>query len=340
MKRFSKLFWTAAGIALFAIMDANPSLFFYDAIFVKPQRQHIMRNRFQGKRIWITGASSGIGEALAEELYSYGAHVITSARRVDRLRDLAERCANNNESNPDAGSIRILPFDALSSSKKYDSVVRKAVGFYGGIDILILNAGQSQTMLALETPEESTRKLMDLNFMSPVRLALAVIKIDEWESKKSGHIILTSSVGGKLAIPLSSSYAASKHALNGFFGTLRAENSSWMRVDIICPGPVATLIDKAAIAIMENTRRDNFDTKMSVARCAQLMLSSIAGPQGLFYETWMAKQPVLTYSLLNQYIPNIYIVLINFYGTLRKAAYYQGEDLFKISSLVKAGFAK
>ena len=339
MKLFSKLASAAAGIAAYAIMDANPSLFFYDAVIVKPQRQRLMHNRFQGKRIWITGASSGIGESLVEELYKNGAHIIASARRVDRLKDLADRCVNSDESNPNAGSINILPFDAMTSSKKYASITRKAVEFYGGIDILILNAGRTQRLPSSETTEESTRKLMELNFMAPVRLTLALMKIDGWKRKKSGHIVLTSSVAGKYAVPLSSSYAASKHALNGYFSSLRAENSSWMRVDIICPGPIATPIDQSAVKSIDQTERDSLESKMPVTRCVQLMLSSIAGPQRFFFETWIAKQPVLTFSFLNQYTPNICTTLINIFGNLRVAAYEQGLDLFKFSNLVYAGFA-
>lgn len=323
---------SAIGTALFTLMDANPTLYIYDATISRFQQ----RRKLQGKRVWITGASSGIGEKLAEELYCKGAKVIASARSVDKLRALKDTCRGIECTS--GGSIDILPFDVTSSQKTIENAVDKAINIYGGIDILILNAGRSQRLLALDTNEDATRNLMELNYFGPVRIALATIKRDRWKEKLAGHIVVTSSVAGKYAVPLSSSYAASKHAINGYFTSLRSENR-WLRIDLVCPGPVGTSIERSAVSEENQMRKDSAGSKMKVKRCAKLMISSMVGPSFLFYESWLAKQPVLLFSYLNQYTPDLSSALISFLGSIRIKAFTQGLDMYKASDLLKAAFS-
>uniref|UniRef100_A0A7S2LBS9 NAD(P)-binding protein n=1 Tax=Leptocylindrus danicus TaxID=163516 RepID=A0A7S2LBS9_9STRA len=269
-------------------------------------------------------------------MYKNGAKVIISARNEDMLAHVAEkaRSVTADSSASDGGAMTVLPLDVTASSDLIDSAVVKALNIYGGVDILILNAGRTQRSVALSTSEDSTRELLELNFMSPVRLAMALIRHDRWEEQKRGHIVVTSSVAGKYAVALSSSYAASKHAAQGYFSSLRSENP-WLRVDLVCPGPIATPIARSAVSTKPLPTDEESESKMPVDRCARLIMSSIVGPEGLFYETWIAQNPVLVFSYLNQYAPSLFTALINKVGSIRVKAFNEGKNMYKLSSLLE-----
>lgn len=320
----------AAAAGMFSILDANPTLFVYDALFAP-----LGYKSLKGKRVWVTGASSGIGAALSKKMYKHGAKVIISARNEKMLEHVADSARSCTGTSAD-GAMAVLPLDVTASSDVIDDVVAKALHIYGGVDVLVLNAGRTQRSVALSTSEKSTRELMELNFMSPTRLSMALIRQDQWEKQKRGHIVVTSSVAGKYAVALSSSYAASKHAVQGYFSSLRSENP-WLRVDLVCPGPIGTPIDKAAVTSKQSLSTDDeSESKMPVNRCVRLMMSSIVGPKGLFYETWIAQNPVLVFSYLNQYAPSLFTALINKVGSIRVKAFNQGKNMYKLSSLIEA----
>ena len=336
---------SAASVALFSVMDANPALYFYDAYRRAvgggryANNNNNNNNRLSGTRVWITGASSGIGAQLAEEMYKSGAHVVISARRREKLKVIADRCTSTTLYDHSKGSVKVLPLDVTSSTKKLNESIKKVIALNGGIDLLVLNAGRTQRLLALDTNETLMSSLIELNFIAPVQLALNVIRLDSWNKKQTGHIIVTSSVAGKYGVAMSSTYAASKHALNGFFSSLRAENP-WLRVDIVCPGPIATPIEEAAVSLSEHfgSMKNDQGSKMATSRCVNLMMHSIVGPRCLFYETWIAKQPVLAFSYLNQYFPGISFHIINILGNARVKAFQQGLDTYQIASLLRAAW--
>jgi short-subunit dehydrogenase len=191
---------------------------------------------FQNKVALITGASSGIGEELAYALHQRGAKLILSSRREAALQKVKEKCAG------DVSDIHILPLDLIESGTLNEKA-QQAISIYGHIDYLFNNGGISQRSIALNTKEEVLRKVMDINFFGTVALTKAILP--SMIERKSGHIVVTSSVMGKFGTRLRSSYAASKHALQGYFDSLRQEVNQYnIKVSLVCPGFIKTDITK------------------------------------------------------------------------------------------------
>lgn len=188
--------------------------------------------------IWITGASSGIGEAAARKFSAEGYALVISSRNEKELNRVAESCTN-----PDL--VRVLPLD-LSDSDSMESKVKDAIGFFGKIDIMLHNGGISQRSLIQETQLEVDRKLMEVNYFGTVALTKALLP--HFITRKTGQFAVITSLVGKFASPYRSSYAASKHALHGFFDTLRAEHHrDHILVTMICPGFIHTQVSINAL---------------------------------------------------------------------------------------------
>jgi dehydrogenase/reductase SDR family protein 7B len=191
----------------------------------------VSRTNLAGKVVWLTGASSGIGEALAYALASRGALLALSARREDVLKNVQSKCANSFEH-------LALPLDMLQpgSFAAADAAVHNR---FGRIDVLIHCAGISQRGTATETELNVDRHLIELNYLGPV--ALTKQALPSMLVRGHGQIVVISSLLGKFAMPRRSAYSASKHALHGFFDALRAEvESQGISVTIVCPGFVRT----------------------------------------------------------------------------------------------------
>lgn len=191
------------------------------------------------KVVWITGASSGIGEALAYEFNQKGAHVILSARRVEELKRVKENCLDSDE------TVRILQLD-LTDQESFPQKVKEALKLFGTIDMLINNGGISQRSFAVDTNMETVRKIMEINFFGTVALTKELLPT--FIEKQSGHIVVTSSVAGKLGTKQRSAYAAAKHALHGWFDSLRLEvMDDNINVTLVCPGFIKTDISRNAL---------------------------------------------------------------------------------------------
>ena len=225
---------------------------------------------FQNKTAWVTGTSSGIGEALAKGLAARGARVILSGRRLDEL----QRVAKSTD-----GETLVLPFEATD----YDALpgtVEKAQHWRGGVDLLINNAGVSQRSLALDTSFDVYRRLMEIDFFAPVRLTQLVLP--SMVARKSGHIVIISSVAGKIGAPLRTAYCAAKHACVGYYDALRAEVEAayGIGVSVVTPGSVRTDIAKKAMTGDGSARGrsdDNIDNGMAPERAAEIVLDGVAG---------------------------------------------------------------
>ena len=194
----------------------------------------------RNKVIWITGASSGIGEALAYELASRGARLILSARRKEELERVKGNCTA--EAQPD---IRILPLD-LSEAETLKLSTEAAIQLFGHVDILVNNGGISQRSMVAMTQLSVDRRIMEVNFFGAV--ALTKYLLPHFISRKQGHFVNVTSITGKFGTPYRSAYAASKHALHGFFDAVRAEHfRDNIRVTMICPGFIRTPITLSAL---------------------------------------------------------------------------------------------
>ena len=193
---------------------------------------------FKDKVIWITGASSGIGKALAVELSKNNCKLILSARRGDVLNEVKKECSNNR-------NIEVLPFD-LADYQNMQEICKEAINYFSKIDILINNGGISQRSLIIDTDISVDKKLMEIDYLGTVALTKALLP--HFILNKSGHFVTVTSLMGKFSSPYRSAYCGAKHALHGFFDALRMEHQKDnIKVTIICPGFVNTNIARNAL---------------------------------------------------------------------------------------------
>ena len=181
--------------------------------------------------IWITGASSGIGEELAKQYAQRGNRLILSARREKELERVKALC-------PHPENIAILPLD-LTDFEALPDKVAQALTCFDRIDLLINNGGVSQRSLIAETDFKVYKQLMDINYLGTIALSKALLPY--FVAQKKGHYAVITSVMGKYASPFRSGYAGAKHALHGFFDALRMEHhQDNIKVSLLCPGFVQT----------------------------------------------------------------------------------------------------
>lgn len=227
-------------------------------------------NFFKDKVVWITGASSGIGEALVRELAKHNARIVLSSRNESELKRVLAASGLNE------GSALVLPMD-LGSVAGFPSLMEKVISKFGTVDILINNGGLSQRAFAKDTPLELDRKIMEVNYFGTVALTKTVLP--HMLKKKSGNIVVISSVSGKFGFYLRSAYAASKHALHGFFDSLRMEiHTDNVKVLLVCPGRINTAISINAMTAEGKAHggKDRANAEgMSAEACAVKILSAI-----------------------------------------------------------------
>lgn len=191
------------------------------------------------KTVWITGASSGIGQALAVEFARNGANLILSARRLDKLNATAESCRRHGV------KAVLLPFD-LSETANLSVVAAEAEARMGAIDILCNIGGVGQRGLALDTELAVARKIVDVDFWGAVELTRAVAP--GMIKRGAGQIVALSGVLGKFGAPRRSFYSASKHAMHGWFESLREETlGTGLEITMLVPGWVRTEISEQAL---------------------------------------------------------------------------------------------
>lgn len=224
----------------------------------------------KNKVIWITGASSGIGEALTYDCAKRGAKIILSARREDELKRVAKQTGLT----PD--QYLILPFD-LADTTRSTEYVKTILQTFGTIDILVNNGGQSQRAEAMETSTETERHLFEINYFSAVHLSKAVLTV--MLKNKSGKIVVISSIAGKFGFYLRSTYSAAKHALNGYFESLRLEiEKKGISVLIVSPGKIKTNVSlnaQTATAVNHNKMDKSHEFALSAAACASQIVAAI-----------------------------------------------------------------
>lgn len=239
---------------------------------------------YTNKTVWITGASSGIGEALAYEFAKQGANLIISARREEELERVQVHC-------PDPTKVQILTLD-LALSDTFAAKTAEALAFFGQVDVMVHNAGISQRSLAKDTSIDVDRKLMEVNYLGTVALTKALLP--HCLSRKTGQFVVVSSLVGIIGSPMRSGYAASKHALHGFFDSLRAElTNDNIAVTIICPGYIATNVSVNALT-SDGSKQNSMDTKTAAGlqpdEAARQMVRAISNKKLEVYigkgETW------------------------------------------------------
>ncbi|CAN1565382.1 DltE Short-chain dehydrogenases of various substrate specificities [Spirosomataceae bacterium] len=230
------------------------------------------------KIVWITGASSGIGEATAYQMAKEGAKLVLSARRKEELERVKKAC------NVPEDDILVLPLDVedFDSFEKHKETV---LNTFGRIDLLFNNAGISQRGGVLESSLDVFQKIININLLGVV--ALTKVVLPEMVKQKSGHLVVTSSLSGKLGTPKRSSYSASKHALHGFFDALRSEvHYDNIKVTMICPGYIQTDISINAIGA-DGSQHGQMDSNQAngipVEVCARKIVKAIKSDKSEIY---------------------------------------------------------
>lgn len=244
-----------------------------------------MTSYFENKVIWITGASSGIGEALARALAPLGARLVLSARRSGELEKVKAALPGEKD------KYLVLPLD-LEQPNAFAGLVERVMLTFGRIDLVVHSGGISQRAAVKDSPLSLDQKIMAINYFGAVALTKAVLPI--FLQQHSGHFVVISSLVGKFGTPKRSAYAASKHALHGFFDSLRAE--VWrdhIRVTLVCPGYIRTNISYNALnaAGEKYGRMDrNQEKGMAADTCARQILKAVeAGKQEVYIggkEVW------------------------------------------------------
>ncbi len=171
--------------------------------------------RLSGKTIWVTGASSGVGEGMARVFHREGAELVISARRRGELERVRRECSDG------PGGVHVLAFDVTDTAAR-EAAAGEVLQRYPRLDVLVNNAGIGQRSALKETSLAVERRIMEVDFFAPV--ALAKLVLPRMIAQQGGHIVVTSSVAGKHAVPHHSAYCAAKHALHGYFDTLRVEH--------------------------------------------------------------------------------------------------------------------
>jgi len=252
--------------------------------------------RFQDQVVWITGASSGIGEGLAYGFARDGAKLVLSARREDELKRVKAACVG-------APDILIVPFDMVDEAAQ-TKAVETVLAHFGHVDIMVQNAGVSQRALAKDTSLDVDRKIMELDYFSVIGLTKKILP--SMIARKAGHFVVTSSVAGKFGIPIRSAYCAAKHALHGFFDTLAVECAPYnIHTSLLVIAGVNTNVSKYALKGdgSEWGQLDDTQTRgMSIAECARIVLDGVAKKTR---EINVLVPPTGLYIWLKRFFPNV-----------------------------------
>lgn len=258
-----------------------------------------MKDYFTNKVVWITGASSGIGEEMAVQLAKQGAKLVLSARNISRLEEVRASLPENNH--------MVLPID-LEDSSCFKEKAKIVIDHFGRIDILVNNGGLSQRSTASVTELEIDRRIMEINYFGNISLTKAVLPY--MQMQKSGHFVVISSISGKFGFFLRSAYSASKHALHGFYESLLLEEeANGISVTIVCPGKINTNISVNALnslgqsyGIMDH----NQATGMSVQDCVTQLIKAVRSNKK---EVLIGNKEILAVQI-KRYLPGLFWKII------------------------------
>lgn len=254
--------------------------------------------------IWITGASSGIGEALALGYAKENARLILSARRTEELERVKNACLKFTH------QVEILPFD-LAEINVLDNICDRALDLFGRIDIFIHSGGISQRETALNTNVDVEHRIMNINYFSAVHIVKKILPA--MLQNGSGRLVLISSVTGKFGVPARSTYSASKHALIGYFDSLRAEltiaKQTGIHITIAIPGYIKTEISYNAV--MGDGHQQGLLDKgqaggMAVEDCAAKIMKAVKKKKR---EVLIGKKEIIMV-YIRRFIPALYYKLI------------------------------
>ncbi|TKC12214.1 SDR family oxidoreductase [Pedobacter polaris] len=252
------------------------------------------------KIVWITGASSGIGEALVYAYNNLGAKLIISSRNTDELFRVKSNCKSQS-------NVKILSLD-LEDSASLTTIANEAIKIFGKIDLLINSGGISQRSLAMDTDLATEQRFMNINFWGTVLLSKAVLP--QMLARNSGSIVCISSLVGKFGTRYRSSYSASKHALHGYFDSLRIEiDNPNIHIMLACPGFIKTNVTINALTAngsAQGTMDDAQNNGMPAEVFAQKLIKAIKAKKEEVYIGGKEVNAVL----LKRFFPNLFSKII------------------------------
>ncbi len=256
--------------------------------------------KFKNRTVWIIGASAGIGEHIAYGCARRGAQIILSARRKESLERVADKCREL------GAEAHVYVLD-VTSEEEIKLICDEVKEDFGGVDILINNAGVSQRSFVIDSAIDIDRRIMEINYFGIVNITKRMLPL--MLARGYGHIAVTSSAVGKFGFPLRSAYAASKHALHGFFESLYLENKkNGIRVTMVCPGRVKTDIsinalsgDGSAYGVMDPGQAKG----MPAEECAERYIRGIERDTR---EVYMGREAILIY--LRRFIPPLFYRIV------------------------------
>jgi len=225
-------------------------------------------------KVWITGASSGIGRACAQVYASKGYHVILSSRRESALEDVAKELCTQLSLSSDHFSI--VPLD-LANTDSLADITESVISKHGYVDIMLHAGGISQRSLAIDTSLEVDRRVMEIDYFGTVALTKALLP--HFVQRNSGQFVVITSLMGVFSSPLRSGYCGAKHALHGFFEALRAEHyDDGICITMVCPGFIATDISLNAV-VGDGSKQGTMDEKtgagMTPLECAKRIVKAV-----------------------------------------------------------------
>lgn len=252
--------------------------------------------------VWITGASSGLGEAMVYEFDKLGCNILLSSRNTKELERVKGACKGS-------GTKQILPLDLELVDQMEEKVAEALRISSNGIDLLINNGGISQRALAIESDMSVSRKIFEINFFGTIALTKAILP--HFIQQKRGQIAVISSIVGKFGSAYRTSYSAAKHALHGYFESLKFEVKQHnIDITIICPGFIATSVSKNALTgdgSKQGTMDERTAAGMSVDEFGKKAVKAISKRKG---EVYIGKFEIIAV-YLKRYIPWLFFKVVS-----------------------------
>ncbi|GLV42811.1 uncharacterized protein CBL_03551 [Carabus blaptoides fortunei] len=268
----------------------------------------------KGQVVFITGASSGIGEYTALALARRGVKLVLSARRKEELERVKGDCLAKSQGLLQPEDVLVLPMDVTniaSHQKCFDDVLRH----FGRVDILVNNAGRSQRANWENIDMSVDKQMFDLNVFGVVSLTRIAVRYFQ-SRPEGGHVAVTSSIAGIVGAPFSGTYTATKHAIHGYFNSLRTEKlMNNITVSIFCPGPTFTNFLSQCFTEQDGQTYGidvkPTDRRMTGERCGELCAVALANK---LHESWLALFPLIALVYVAVYSPVIYNLALKIVG--------------------------
>ncbi|CAG9465525.1 unnamed protein product [Pedinophyceae sp. YPF-701] len=310
-------------------------------------RTKIPPEAFKRKVVWITGASQGLGEELALVFARQGAFLILSARRKEQLERVKAACL---AANPEC-KAEVLTLDLCGSEDDIAKAAEAASSFYGGagVEVVVHNAGASQSSLVTDTAPSVDEQMMRLNVLGPMTLTKKCLP--GMLERGGGRFVVVSSMAAKLPSPGQATYAACKFGLQGFFASMASELADRnIRVTLACPGPIGTgtesnprtVFGKDGVTMVQSGGTGMSKSRLTPPRAAQLIVAAAAAGMD---EVWLAKNPVLAIGYIFQFLPGLGWAIMKLVGPSRARSMGGGPggkkgDGYSVGKILKGVFSK